>query len=1464
MQANLRRARISGRVIPADAVEIVDENWYLQLYPDVEAAGLSGSEHYFATGWAEGRNPHPIFDTEWYFSEYPDVEQSGINPLCHYVETGWKEGRNPHPLFDTSYYLSGNKDVASAGLNPLLHYLRHGWREKRRPHPLFDNTWYREKYPDTTDTDPLASYICQGWAEHRWPNPLFDPAWYVKNNPSAAQAPLAHFVRNGLDQKLNPHPLFDTAFYLNRYPDVAQAGINPLAHYLSRGHAELRDPNPKFDTAWYLRTFPNAADHLPLIHYIQSGAQGPTRPDEKPTRPKVSLTEGLCAVEPTYPDILLVAHSVPKDGRLFGAERSFLDMAKAISRFGCNLNIALPNGNPDYIKALSPLCARIFILPYPWWRAGQEINEAVVKDFRDIIRQTGAKLVYTNTIMLREPLIAARAEKVSTAVHCREMISGDPQLTALIGEPPEQIAKKVRDAADLVVANSKIIASLFMQGGDGIIAPNVVYPDQFKSYPPTDSEVVRVGIVSSNIRKKGIEDFAEIAELCSENPKLQFHIIGPETDVVRELKTRMNDSRAKDNLHFDGYAESPVKAIGGIDVLLCLSHFAESFGRTVAEAMAAGKLVIAYDHGAVPELIRHGETGFLTSKGDKVAVARKLLEYAAAPSAFKNISDQARKFITDHHSPPALETAYEPLFARYSVKRRESPPAQTAKTMSPLSVKDRDARLKIAYFCWHFPVPSETFVLNELRVLHEEGHELHVFCRQTPYPDFKPDFPITYTRVTSPEVLAEHLKQFRADIVHGHFVYPTITDMVWPAAELAQIPFTFIAHAQDIFRYSNDAKNRIDEIANSPLCRKVFTLSRFHRQFLADRGVPQNKLAISPNAVDPELFKGLTPRGSGRRSICTVARFVEKKGIEHLIRAAPLLAEHGIDVHIYGYGELEETYRKTATELNAENVYLHGPVSSREELVQTFSRHDLCICPSVRTADGDMDGIPTVLLEAMAAGLPVMATEVAGIPDLVIDGVTGFICEPTPSGIREAVRNFYNLPEGMIRRITEAAHEHLQMNHNVRRIVNNMVRVWKNQTLTVVLVTWNNLPELKEVLRRLLHFTSLPFEVSICDNNSEEDVKAYLRSVAAHHSNVRVYFNPDNAMVGPGTNIAMENANSDYVIYLCGKEGFALDYNWENAFVYTLDENPNAAMAGTLCYSPSYLTGKDFPTGNSLFKDYRGQEFCLNNPDKEFLHIQGGLFAMRSSAVKASGGFSNKVPHNGTDIEFSVYMESLGWELARAKGMVSLYNKTRPSLEARLDESTRIAHPPTLLDLDWIDAVVSRKLHLCTVCGWKGKNFTGGMGHHTCPQCGCSGDDRTLWRFLATETTLTYRRLPALGVGLSGEMLKVWQQQFQGPTFSHEDLIRVLSKSGSLPNRQGGLELITLVDFAKLSAPDQSILLREFARLLKPGSGKFLLIDAPPEQTQMSKFGFTHLRSKGYSSYACRFGWRSVHEYELR
>ncbi len=181
--------------------ELLDQNWYRTMHPDVAAAGADVAEHYFWFGAKAGLDPHPLFDTSWYLQQYPEVNQSGLNPLVHYLRIGAAAGFAPHPLFDSDWYSNQHPEIKANWTDPLVHYLLEGAKAGFDPNPWFDSDKYLLEYPEA------ATY----------------------NGP-----PLLHYVLVGSEKHFDPHPLFDSRWYSAKYEDQRR-GMEPLAHYLSTG-----------------------------------------------------------------------------------------------------------------------------------------------------------------------------------------------------------------------------------------------------------------------------------------------------------------------------------------------------------------------------------------------------------------------------------------------------------------------------------------------------------------------------------------------------------------------------------------------------------------------------------------------------------------------------------------------------------------------------------------------------------------------------------------------------------------------------------------------------------------------------------------------------------------------------------------------------------------------------------------------------------------------------------------------------------------------------------------------------------------------------------------------------------------------------------------------------------------------------------------------------------------------------
>lgn len=235
--------------------------------------------------------------------------------------------------------------------------------------------------------------------------------------------------------------------------------------------------------------------------------------------------------------------------------------------------------------------------------------------------------------------------------------------------------------------------------------------------------------------------------------------------------------------------------------------------------------------------------------------------------------------------------------------------------------------------------------------------------------------------------------QLRADGVrhlHAHFI-STPADIASIVTRLCGLPFSISAHAKDIYLSdTSDLRRRLLAARFTVSCtefncralRDVAPTATVHRMY---HGVDQG--VFSP-AVRLDL--GLAPL------ILSVGRLRAKKGLDTLIDACRLLRGRGLlfRCEIVGYGEeLHRLQAQIDTHQLADRVVLTGKLV-REQVLERYARAAVYVQPSRVTADGDRDGIPNVLLEAMAVGVPVVASRVSGIPELVRHRETGLLVEP--------------------------------------------------------------------------------------------------------------------------------------------------------------------------------------------------------------------------------------------------------------------------------------------------------------------------------------------------------------------------------------------------------------------------------------------------------------------------------------
>ena len=256
-------------------------------------------------------------------------------------------------------------------------------------------------------------------------------------------------------------------------------------------------------------------------------------------------------------------------------------------------------------------------------------------------------------------------------------------------------------------------------------------------------------------------------------------------------------------------------------------------------------------------------------------------------------------------------------------------------------------------------------------------------------------------------VAADRVRRERIDHLHAHFATAAV-DVARDAAALSGRPFTVTAHAKDIF-HDDNARSLPDRVRGAAA---VVTVSAFNVRHLALH-LPTSPLALVPNGVPtfpPVTAASNVPTGP----VLCVARLVEKKGIDVLIDAVAVLRDRNteVTVEIIGGGPLDEILRGRAHLAGLDDViHFLGPQSS-DVVDAAYRRCSMVVLPCRVAANGDRDGMPTVILEAMARGLPVISTDVVGISEAVRSGRTGLLVPPDdPAGLATAIGELLHEPD---------------------------------------------------------------------------------------------------------------------------------------------------------------------------------------------------------------------------------------------------------------------------------------------------------------------------------------------------------------------------------------------------------------------------------------------------------------------
>jgi glycosyltransferase involved in cell wall biosynthesis len=280
-------------------------------------------------------------------------------------------------------------------------------------------------------------------------------------------------------------------------------------------------------------------------------------------------------------------------------------------------------------------------------------------------------------------------------------------------------------------------------------------------------------------------------------------------------------------------------------------------------------------------------------------------------------------------------------------------------------------------------------------------------------------------------LLAQAAHLHRIDHLHAHFA-TLATTVARLAGHFADLPYTFTAHAHDIF---SDAVEPADLARKVRDAAGVVTVSEFNLSHLRSRHPGDAaKIRRIYNGLPLDRFAWEAPRARPRR-VLAVGRLVEKKGFEHLIDACRILADRGreFEGRILGSGLLEGQLAERIRKQRLEGRVVLAGNRPQVEVVRELRAAAALAAPCVTASDGNRDGLPTTLLEAMALGTPCVSTDVTGIPEVLRDGETGLMVPQRDArALADALEVLLEDPEQRVQ-LAKAARQRIEADFEVHR-----------------------------------------------------------------------------------------------------------------------------------------------------------------------------------------------------------------------------------------------------------------------------------------------------------------------------------------------------------------------------------------------------------------------------------------------
>lgn len=352
--------------------------------------------------------------------------------------------------------------------------------------------------------------------------------------------------------------------------------------------------------------------------------------------------------------------------------------------------------------------------------------------------------------------------------------------------------------------------------------------------------------------------------------------------------------------------------------------------------------------------------------------------------------------------------------------------------------------MKLTFFTMRFPVASETFVLNQVTHFIDAGYDVEIISvfpgdlvnRHGAFDEYglaaKTHYLLPEEKISLKDKLGQRLKLVLPKITKVSLLrslnvrrYGAQSSKLLLPAIVANARQTYVADIFLVhFGYAGALANKLRELGilkgkqatvfhGADISRRhildehkqdyrnlfqqselMLPISHLWQNKLIEMGYPPEKIHVTRMGIEPEKFN-FQPRDAFHTPlrIVSVARLTEKKGLDVAVKASAILKQRGgrFQYTIIGNGDQDRMMRDFIAREEMDDCVTMPGFKPQEEIRQALNQADIFLLPSKTAADGDMEGIPVALMEAMAVGLPVVSTFHSGIPELIENDVSGWL-----------------------------------------------------------------------------------------------------------------------------------------------------------------------------------------------------------------------------------------------------------------------------------------------------------------------------------------------------------------------------------------------------------------------------------------------------------------------------------------